>query len=213
MLLEQERKLIVEYGKRLITSGLTRGTCGNLSICSRTNGLAAISPSGLDYFEISPEDVPVVDLEGRVVDGMRKPSSELPFHLVFYQNRDDICAVVHTHSVHATALACLGLELPAVHYLIGFAGSSVRCAPYATFGTDDLARHALDFMEGRRAVLLANHGVIAGGATMQEAFQIAESVEFCAEIYCRCRIMGQPLILSTEEMAVIIDKFRTYGKQ
>ena len=92
------------------------------------------------------------------------------FILIFYQSRDDISAVVHTHSVHATTLACLGLELPAVHYLIGFAGSSVRCAPYATFGTDELARNALDYMEGRKAVLLANHGLIAGGATIQEAF-------------------------------------------
>jgi len=213
MLLEQERELIAAYGRRLITSGLTRGTCGNLSICNRESGFAAISPSGLDYFETTPEDVPVVDLSGVVVDGSRKPSSELPFHLIFYQSREDISAVVHTHSVHATTLACLGLELPAVHYLIGFAGSSVRCAPYATYGTDALALSAFDYMEERKAVLLANHGLIAGGATIQEAFQIAEAVEFCAEIYSRCCAMGQPLVLSTAEMAVIIDKFKTYGKQ
>jgi L-fuculose-phosphate aldolase len=213
MLLEQERQLIVAYGKKLIASGLTRGTGGNLSICSRENSLAAISPSGLDYFETKPEDVPVVDLSGLVVDGSRKPSSELPFHLIFYKKREDISSVVHTHSVHATTLACLGLELPAVHYLIGFAGSSVRCAPYATYGTDALARSALDSMEGRKAVLLANHGLIAGGTTIQEAFQIAESVEFCAELYSRCRAMGQPLVLSADAMNIIIDKFKTYGKQ
>jgi L-fuculose-phosphate aldolase len=211
MLLEQERQLIVEYGKRLITSGLTRGTCGNLSICSRESGLAAISPSGLDYFQTNPEDVPVVDLEGRVADGSRKPSSELPFHLIFYQSRDDISAVVHTHSVHATTLACLGLELPPVHYLIGFAGCNVRCARYATFGTAELARNACDAMTGRNAVLLANHGLIAGGADIHEAFKIAESVEFCAEIYCRTRAVGQPLILSDAEMELIIEKFKSYG--
>ncbi|MBN2108008.1 MAG: L-fuculose-phosphate aldolase [Deltaproteobacteria bacterium] len=213
MLLEQERQLIVAYGKKLIMSGLTRGTGGNLSICDRESGFTAISPSGLDYFETNPEDVPVVDHSGLVVDGRRKPSSELPFHLVFYQSREDISSVVHTHSVYATTLACLGLELPAVHYLIGFAGSSVRCAPYATYGTDALARSAFDYMEGRKAVLLANHGLIAGGATIQQAFQIAEAVEFCAEIYCRCRAMGQPLVLSSAEMAVVMDKFTTYGKQ
>lgn len=213
MLLEQERQLVAEYGKRLITHGLTRGTGGNLSIFNRKSGFAAVSPSGLDYFETLPEDVPVVDLAGRVVDGERKPSSELPFHLVFYNSREDISAVVHTHSVHATTLACLGLELPAVHYLIGFAGGNVRCAQYATFGTAELARNALDGMAGRRAVLLANHGLIAGGASMQEAFMIAESVEFCAEIYCRTKALGHPLVLSDAEMGVIIEKFKSYGKQ
>ena len=213
MLLEQERQMVVEYGKRLVNHGLTRGTCGNLSIFNRHSGFAAVSPSGLDYFETRSEDVPVVDLLGRVVEGDRKPSSELPFHLVFYNSREDISAVVHSHSVHATTLACLGLELPAVHYLIGFAGSNVRCAQYATFGTEELARNALDAMAGRKAVLLANHGLIAGGTDMKEAFMIAESVEFCAEIYCRTRAMGQPLVLNDAEMAAIIKKFKNYGKQ
>ena len=213
MLLDQERQQIVAYGKRLITHGLTRGTGGNLSVFNRASGFAAVSPSGLDYFETLPEDVPVVDLSGHAVDGRRKPTSELPFHLVLYSGRDDIGAVVHTHSVHATALACLGLELPPVHYLVGFAGSNVRCARYATFGTDELARNAFEAMEGRKAALLANHGLIAGGADLQEAFMIAETVEFCAEIYCRCRALGHPVVLSDAEMAVVIEKFKTYGKQ
>ena len=213
MLLEQERQMVVEYGKRLVNHGLTRGTCGNLSIFNRHSGFAAVSPSGLDYFMISAQDVPVVDLAGHVVDGVRKPTSELPFHLVFYNSREDIGAVVHSHSVHATTLACLGLELPAVHYLIGFAGGNVRCAQYATFGTAELASNAFDAMAGRKAVLLANHGLIAGGSDLKEAFMIAESVEFCAEIYCRTRAMGQPLVLNDPEMSVIIEKFKNYGKQ
>ena len=213
MILEQERQLIVEYGKLLVSHGLTRGTCGNLSIFNRKSGFAAVSPSGLDYFMISAQDVPVVDLAGHVVDGVRKPTSELPFHLVFYNSREDIGAVVHSHSVHATTLACLGLELPAVHYLIGFAGGNVRCAQYATFGTAELASNAFDAMAGRKAVLLANHGLIAGGSDLKEAFMIAESVEFCAEIYCRTRAMGQPLVLNDPEMSVIIEKFKNYGKQ
>ena len=142
MLLEQERRLIADYGRKLITSGLTKGTGGNLSIFNRESGLAVISPSGLDYFETAPADVPVVNLDASVVDGSRKPSSEMPFHLIFYKNRHEINAVVHTHSLHATALACLGLELPPLHYLIGFAGENVRCAKYATFGTDGLAQNA-----------------------------------------------------------------------
>lgn len=213
MLLAYERELIVEYGKKLITAGLTRGTGGNLSICNREEGLAAISPSGLGYFQTKPEDVAVVELDGRVADGRCKPSSELPFHLIFYNNRPDISSVVHTHSLHATVLACLGLELPPLHYLIGFAGRNVRCAPYATFGTDGLAQNALAAMAGRKAVLLANHGLIAGGADMHEAFMIAETVEFCAEIYCRCRAMGQPLILPDAEMDIVMEKFKQYGRQ
>jgi L-fuculose-phosphate aldolase len=213
MLLDQERQLIVEYGKRLITHGLIRGTAGNLSVLSRARGFVAVSPSGLDYFETQPEDVPVVNLAGHFVEGKRKPTSELAFHLALYGGREDIGAVVHTHSVHATALACLGLELPPVHYLVGFAGGTVPCARYATFGTEDLARIALEAMQDRKAVLLANHGLIAGGADLKEAFMIAETVEFCAEIYCRCRALGHPVVLSDAEMAVIIDKFKNYGKQ
>ena len=213
MPVEQERRLIVDYGKKLITHGLTRGTGGNLSIFNREQGLVAISPSGLDYFRTIPDDVPVVDLDGRIVEGSHKPSSEMPFHMIFYKNRTDINAVVHTHSLNATVLACLGLELPPLHYLIGFAGKNVRCAKYATFGTDGLAQNAFTAMSDRKAVLLANHGLIAGGADMQEAFMIAETVEFCAEIYCRCRIMGQPLILPDAEMDAVMEKFKTYGKQ
>jgi L-fuculose-phosphate aldolase len=213
MRLENERRLIVDYGKKLISHGLTKGTGGNLSVFNRESGLAAISPSGLDYFETAVEDVPVVDLDGHVVEGGRKPSSEMPFHVIFYKNRPDIKAVVHTHSLNATVLSCLGLELPALHYLIGFAGKDVRCAKYATFGTEALARNALAAMDDRKAVLLANHGLIAGGCDMQEAFMIAETVEFCAELYCRCRAMGQPLILPDEEMNLVIEKFKHYGKQ
>ncbi len=213
MVLEQERRLIADYGRKLITSGLTKGTGGNLSIFNRESGLAVISPSGLDYFETTPDDVPVVNLDATVVDGSRKPSSEMPFHLIFYKNRPEINAVVHTHSLHATVLACLGLELPPLHYLVGFAGKNVRCAKYATFGTDGLAENALAAMQDRKAVLLANHGLIAGGSDIKEAFMIAETIEFCAEIYCRCRAMGQPLILQEEEMTIVMEKFKTYGKQ
>jgi L-fuculose-phosphate aldolase len=174
--------------------------------------MAAVSPSGLDYFETTPDDVAVVRLAGDIVEGRRMPSSELAFHLALYRSRPDIGAVVHTHSVHATTLACLGLELPPVHYLIGFAGPGVRCAHYATFGTEELALNACEAMQGRKAVLLANHGLIAAGADIREAFTVAESVEFCAEVYCRARAMGEPLMLSQEEMAVIVEKFKTYGK-
>ena len=132
-------RLIVEYGKLLLARRLTVGTGGNLSVYDRASGYVAISPSGIDYESTQPGDVVVVDMSGAVVDGCRRPSSELAMHLALYEQRPDVCAVVHTHSVFATTLACLECSLPAVHYLIGFAGKEVRCAPYATFGTRELA--------------------------------------------------------------------------
>ena len=118
MLLQKQRELVVEYGKKLVTTGLTDGTFGNLSVFDRESGLMAISPSGMDYFLTTPEDVVVTDLDGKVVDGSRKPSSELDLHRLFYQRRPDVNGVVHTHSTFATVLACLGWAIEPVHYLV-----------------------------------------------------------------------------------------------
>ncbi|WP_409276049.1 L-fuculose-phosphate aldolase [Neobacillus sp. SCS-31] len=213
MLLQHERENIVEYGKKLITSGLSRGTGGNISIFNREKGLAAISPSGLDYFETTPEDIVVIDLDGNVVDGARKPSSELEMHLIFYRKRDDIDALVHTHSPFAKTIASLRWELPAVSYLVAYAGPNVRCSDYATFGTRELAEAAFKGMEDRRAVLLANHGLIAGANNIATAFTIAEEIEFCAQIYCQTKAIGKPVLLPEEEMAVLAEKFKTYGQR
>ena len=128
MQLPQERQAIVDGGKALVSAGLTTGTGGNLSLVCRRRGLIAISPSGVDYAVMQPQDVVLVDLEGRTREGDLKPSSELGFHLILYHQRPDAGAVVHTHSVYATTLACLGWELPAVHYLVGFAGRKVPMA-------------------------------------------------------------------------------------
>jgi len=135
LILLNERQEIVEYGKKLVTSGLTKGTGGNLSIFNRKEGLMAISPSGIDYFKITPKDVVVLDLDGNIIDGDKKPSSELEMHRIFYKNRDDIDAIIHTHSTYATILSCLNVPLPPVHYMVALAGLNVRCAKYATFGT------------------------------------------------------------------------------
>ncbi|NLM04872.1 MAG: L-fuculose-phosphate aldolase [Clostridiales bacterium] len=212
MLMQKERELIVEYGKKLITSGLTKGTGGNLSIFDREKGLMAISPSGLDYFQTEPEDVVVMDLEGNVVEGNRKPSSEYAMHSIFYKNREDIDAVVHTHSIFSTVLATLRWPLPASSYLVAFAGLDVRCAEYASFGTDELAENALKAMEDRYAVFLANHGLLTGAQDMPNAFAKAEQIEFCAEAYYRAKSIGEPVILSEEEMEKMIEKFQTYGQ-
>ncbi len=212
MLMENERKQIVEYGKKLITSGLTKGTGGNLSIYNRKENLMAISPSGIDYFETNPEDVVIMDLDGKVVDGNRKPSSEYSMHSIFYKNREDIDAVVHTHSVFSTVLATLRTGLPASSYLVAFSGLDVRCAEYASFGTVELAENAYKAMEDRYAVFLANHGLLTGAQDLANAFNKAEEIEHCAEVYYRAKSIGTPVILDEEEMYRMIEKFNTYGQ-
>ncbi len=212
MILEQERIQIVEYGKKLITSGLTKGTGGNLSIYNRERKLMAISPSGLDYFETAPEDVVIMDLEGNIVDGSRKPSSEFALHSIFYKNRSDINAVIHTHSVFSTVLATLREGLPASSYLVAYSGMDVRCAEYASFGSSELADNAYEAMKDRYAVFLANHGLVAGALDLPNAFNIAEEIEHCAEIYYRARSIGKPMILDEDEMRKMIKKFQTYGQ-
>lgn len=212
MILFEERKEIVEYGKKLITSGLTKGTGGNLSIFNREKNLMAISPSGIDYFEIEPEDVVVLDLDGNIVDGKKTPSSELGMHSIFYRKRQDIDAIIHTHTVFATTISCLNITLPPVHYMIALAGLDVRCAKYATYGTPELAENAFEAMEDRKAVLLANHGLLAGANDLANAFNITEEIEYCAELYYRAKSIGEPVILPEEEMTHMLERFKTYGQ-
>jgi L-fuculose-phosphate aldolase len=208
----EERKLIVEYGKKLVTSNLTKGTGGNLSVYNRGKNLMAISPSGIDYFKIDVEDIVVLDLKGNIVDGHREPSSEYDMHRIFYENRDDIDAIIHTHTMYATTLACLNWSLPPVHYMVALAGLDVRCANYATYGTKELAENAFEAMKDRYAVLLANHGLLAGSKDLANAFNITEEIEYVAELYYRTKAIGEPIILSEEEMTLMIEKFKTYGQ-
>ncbi len=213
MLLEEERRAVVEGGNAMVRAGLTAGTGGNLSRICRRQRLIAISPSGLDYGVMQPDDVTLVDLDGRTVEGAYKPSSELGFHLALYHRRPEVGAVVHTHSVYATTLACLGWELPAVHYLVGFAGRKVPLASYATFGTDELAASVATTLGSQfNAVLLANHGLVAVGGDMHAALNTAEEVEFVARIYYQAKCAGSPVLLSDGEMDVVIEKFKIYGR-
>ena len=212
MLMKTEREQIVEYGKKLIDANLTKGTGGNLSIFNREKQLMAISPSGIDYFKIKPEDVVILDLEGNRVDGDKSPSSEYEMHRIFYENRRDIDAIIHTHTMYATTIACLNWELPPVHYMVALAGLNVRCAKYATYGTKELAENAFEAMKDRNAVLLANHGLLAGAKDLANAFNITEEIEYCAELYYRTKCIGEPVILSEEEMTLMLDKFKTYGQ-
>lgn len=213
MLLQKERSAIVRLGKRLLATGLTSGTGGNLSIFNRRKNLIAISPSGVPYDGLVPADVVLVDRDGGVAAGSHQPSSELDFHLALYRRRPDIQAVVHTHSVYATTFACLNWEIPAVHYLIAYCGHKVPLAPYATFGTPELARNVADAIGSGQAVLLANHGLVAVGPDLDHAFTVAEQIELVARIYYQAKSIGQPVILGHEEMGRVVAKFTTYGQK
>ncbi len=213
MLLEQERIEVVEFGKKLVKSRLTTGTGGNLSRLDRTSGLVAISPSGIDYDDMAPEDVVVMDMDGRVAAGRLTPSSENGFHLGLYRKRPDIGAVVHTHSHYATTMACLRREIPAVHYLVGFCGKKVPVADYATYGTEELANNICAAIGNYNAVLMANHGLVAVGPDLLRAFSVAEEIEFVARIYCQTLSIGEPVILPDEEMERVIAKFANYGQR
>lgn len=213
MKLQKERELVVEYGKKMITEGLTQGTGGNVSIYNREEGLWCISPSGIDYFQTKPEDVVVLDIEGNIVEGDKKPSSESEMHRLIYVNYPQANAVFHCHSTYATALSILREELPASNYLVADAGgNNVRCAEYATFGTKEIGENAVKALEGRRACLLANHGQITFSNTIQSAFGVARMVEQCSETYLIARAAGKPVILPDEEMELMLEKFQWYGQ-
>lgn len=213
MLLQKERELVVEYGKKMSSSGLSKGTSGNISIYNGEEQLMAISPSGIGYFETRPEDVVVMDLHGKVVEGDKKPSSEWGLHTVFYVNKPEAKAVVHTHSTYCTTFACLNQPLCATHYVIAGAGAAtVPCAPYRTFGTPELAEAAIEACGKGKAVLLANHGLLTCGPNIEKAFGLAVNMEFCAEMQYRAMCIGEPVVLSDEEIGRVMERFKSYGQ-
>lgn len=213
-MMETARALVVEYGKKLISSGLTTGTGGNLSVFDRESGLIAISPSGMDYGETKPEDVVLLRPDGSVFTGERKPSSEAPMHRLFYAVRPDRSAVVHTHSPAVTALSCRRKPLPPVSYIIAMSGrNEIPCAPYRDFGGEELGRAAVEAAAGCDAVMLANHGLVCVGKDLESAFQLAQQLEFCADIYLRCLAAGyEPELLTAEEMRRARERFGFYGQ-
>ena len=212
MLLQKEREMIVAYGKRMLSAGLTRGTGGNLSIYDRNLELMAITPSGIPYEEIEVEDIMIMKLDGTIVEGNKTPSSEHAMHEIVYRTREDVGAMLHMHSTFAVTLACLNEDLPAVDYMVAYSrGRSVKCAPYASFGTPDLAVNALKTMGNQNAVLLANHGMNVVGPDLPKAFAIAEQLEFCAELYVRARTIGKPVILPDDEMDQMVERFMRAG--
>jgi L-fuculose-phosphate aldolase len=203
MLLADQRRLIAELGRRMLRDGLVVGTSGNLSI--RVGDLLAVTPSGHAYDTLTPELVGVHRLDGSPVEARLAPTSELPIHQLIYANTD-AGAVVHTHSTAATVVSTVVDELPTIHYLLAVLGGPVRVAPYATFGSPQLAANVLAALEGRSGALLANHGAITHGAGIEAAYDRARYLEWVAEVWLRATSLGPaytPRILGEAEMAEV----------
>jgi L-fuculose-phosphate aldolase len=207
------RRAVIATALAMSRSGLSPGRSGNVS-CRFGDGML-ITPTGMAYEDIRPRDVVFVDAKGEVPDKKsRKPSSEWRFHLAAYQARPEMNAVVHTHSLNATVLACAHKPIPAFHYMVAVAGGSdIPVVPYDTFGTKELARHVAKGLFHRNACLMANHGQIAIGETLAAALELAHEVETLAEQYCRVLALGKPYILPDEEMARVLKRFKSYGQR
>jgi len=200
---------LIDAALLLDAKGVNQGMSGNLSVRCENGYL--ITPSGMAYDQCTPDDMVWMGFDG-AVDGRRKPSSEWRFHHDILASRPEIGAVIHTHSRFATTLACLQRDIPAFHYMIAMAGgNSIRCTPYATFGTQVLSDLALAALQGRKACLLGNHGLIVLGETLQRALALTIEVESLCEMYWRTLQIGQPILLSDAEMAVVQEKFKHYG--
>jgi L-fuculose-phosphate aldolase len=210
MLLAGERTAIVEYCLRMEADALTVGTSGNLSV--RSGELIAITPSGVPYRELTPEAVCVVDLAGVPAEPLpAPPSSELPMHTSVYR-ATDAGAVVHTHPIYATALSLVLDEVPPVHYMLALLGGPVRVAPYARFGSDELAEGAVRAMRDRSGVLLRNHGATTHGPTLAKAYDRSVYLEWVCRLYQQARLLGEPALLPPEELAEVGELLKSYGR-
>ncbi len=211
---QELREEVARVARVLISSGLVTGTSGNVS--ARTpEGNVLITPSGLAYKTMRPDDVVLVDLDMNVLEGSLVPSTETPMHTGIYKARQNADAVVHTHSRFATTLACLGWEVPPVHYMLTTLGPDGRIplAPYVLYGTGELADHAADALgESHNACLLANHGTISVGESAEEAFARTVVLEEMAELYYRTRLAGGPVLLDPEQVAEVAAKITGYGQ-
>ena len=212
MLLPDQRAAVVQACRELLAAGLVRGTSGNVSARDPASGTIAITPTGLGYPGMQARDVAVLSLDGEQLDGDLRPTSEVALHLGIYRARPDVAAIVHTHSMFATTFAVLGEQIPAVHYLIARAGESVPVAPYARYGTVELAESCVRALGTGFAVLLANHGVVAAGADLAAAMAVAEAVEYTAELAWRARQLGTPQVLDPEQLAEARAAFAGYGQ-
>lgn len=204
------RQELIDTAREMNACGINRGTSGNLSV--RLGDGFLVTPSGMPYSRLQPDALAWMDFDGHW-QGPYAPSSEWRFHLDILKNRPEANAVMHTHATFATTLACLGMNIPAFHYMVAVAGGKdIRCAPYATFGTQALSEHALQALQDRKACLLANHGMIALETSLPRVLALAVEVEALCEQYWRALQIGTPTLLPDAEMDVILEKFKTYGQ-
>ncbi|MFF7049360.1 class II aldolase/adducin family protein [Streptomyces griseorubiginosus] len=203
---------LVDTARRTVSDGLVVGTSGNVSV--RVGNTVLVTPSGVPYDRLTPADLTGVDLQGRQVRGTLVPTSELPMHLAVYRSTD-ARAIVHTHAVHATAVSTLVPELPAIHYMTGALGGPVRVAPYATYGTDELAENMLRALTDRTACLLQNHGTIAYGASLSQAYDRTAQLEWMSRLWLTARSVPglSPHLLTEEQVREAGERLRGYGQR
>jgi L-fuculose-phosphate aldolase len=208
------RELAVSAIRKLDALGMNRGSTGNLSLRFSQSGQGGmlITPTGMGADDLRPQDMVWRGWDG-TLRGDWQPSSEWHFHQAIYLARPDLQAIVHTHSTYAAALACLRRELPPFHYMIAVAGGdSVPCVPYHLFGTEALSNAVAGAMQGRDACLMANHGLVAAGATLAKAMKVVQEIESLCQVYLQALAVAEPAVLSKAEMAQVIEKFRSYGQ-
>jgi len=204
------REAAVAAVRRLDALGMNRGSTGNLSL--RAGDGMLITPTGMGADDLRPQDLVWRGWDG-TLRGDWQPSSEWHFHQAIYRVRPDLHAVLHTHSTHAAALACLRRELPAFHYMVALAGGdSVPCVPYHLFGTEALSLAVAGAFKDRDACLMANHGLVAGGPTLLKAMKVLQEIESLCEVYLKALAVGEPAVLSKDDMEAVIAKFAGYGK-
>jgi len=207
----QKRQSIIDACLRMNALGINQGTSGNISV--REGDGMLVTPTSLQYDLMRPEDIVYVSLQGES-RGTRQPSSEWRFHLDILQARPDVHAVVHAHPPYCTSLSILEQRIPPIHYMVAVAGGSdIRCAPYATFGTDELSKNAVQALTDRKACLLAHHGMIATGTSLDKAMWLAVEVETLARQYLTCLQVQEPPLLSEEEIQNVISRMANYGHQ
>lgn len=205
------REDVVRTSLRMNALGINQGKSGNVSV--RTDSGYLVTPTGVPYEDMAPADVVAMQMDGKF-SGNLLPSSEWRFHRDIYAARADIRAIVHTHASYATTLACMDRGIPPFHYMVAIAGGKdIRCAPYATFGTQELSDYAVAALTDRTACLLSHHGMIACGASLEKALLVAVEVESLSRMYWQALQIGEPTLLTDAEMAHVLGKFSTYGQQ